>query len=100
MPTREDEPMDHSPDDKAFLLKLIQKFNPAEFEFMGKITSWIEEGKNRPKSLDSSVSEEFEINSTEATLLRSGITARMLELGLISRIKEGREVTFLLTSGD
>ncbi len=83
-----------SDEEKSYLVKMIEKLNPGEFDFMTKITEWIKNGKNRPKQLDELVSKESGTKSTEASLLRSGLTARMLELGLIRRDKVGREVMF------
>jgi len=82
--------------EKVFLVNMIEKFNPIEFEFMKKIMQWIDDGEDRPKKLDELVSIETDSNATEASLLRSGMTARMLELGLIRREKKGREVKFSL----
>ena len=86
-----------STDEKAFLIRLIEKFNPVEYEYIQKVVKWINDGNNRPKSLDASISEELGTNATESSLIRSGLTARMLELGIINRTKEGREVTFSLS---
>ena len=43
------------------------------------------------------MSEEYDLKDTEASIMRSGAVARMIELGLILREKSGREVTYSLT---
>ena len=83
--------------EKSYLIRLIKTNAPAEFELMTKILSWIESGTNRPKSLEASVSKEYDLKDTEASIMRSGAVARMGELGLILREKSGREVTYSLT---
>ena len=83
--------------EKVHLIRLIKANAPAEFELMTKILSWINSGTNRPKSLEASVSEDYNLKDTEASIMRSGAVARMIEIGLISREKSGREVTYSLT---
>ena len=35
-----------SDEEKSYLIKMIEKLNPGEFDFMTKITEWIKDGKN------------------------------------------------------
>ena len=84
-------------EEKSYLIRLIKANAPAEFELMTKILSWIDSGTNRPKSLEASVSEEYDMKNTEASIMRSGAVARMTELGLILRERSGREVSYSLT---
>jgi hypothetical protein len=83
--------------EKAFLVSMIRNNVPDEFEFMQKLATWISEGDNSPKPIEVKIAEEFGVNNTEASLMRSGTFARMIELSLINREQSGRNVSYSLT---
>jgi predicted MarR family transcription regulator len=86
-----------SANEKIFLLKMIKGNVPDEFAFMQQLVEWIGEGSNRPKPIEENISDEFDVNDTESSLMRSGTMARMIELGLVVREQSGRNVTYSLT---
>ena len=43
------------------------------------------------------IAEEFGVNATESSLMRSGTLARMIELSLVNREQSGRNVSYSLT---
>jgi len=58
------------------------------------IIGWIKEEINTPKEIEKEIIEAYDLNSTEASLVRTGTLARMQELGLVLRNKSGRNVTY------
>jgi len=86
-----------SQNEQFILMKHIQKHLPAEWEFMSMIANSIHESENSPKLLDSLIETEFECDGTKANNLRNGVVSRMQELGFLTRIKEGRNITYQLT---
>jgi hypothetical protein len=83
--------------EKKLLLRAIMRNTPKEFEYMINLIQWINEGHSRPNSLEEMIISEYDVDHTSASLMRTGALARMIELNLISRKQEGREVTFLVT---
>lgn len=83
--------------EKNFLIAMIKRNVPAEFDFMLEIIKWINEGTNTPKPIEKQISELMSVSNTESSLLRSGTLARMIELGIISREQSGRNVTYSVT---
>jgi len=83
--------------EKAFLVGMIRNNVPDEYEFMQKLATWISEGENSPKPIEAKISEEFSVNKTEASFIRSGTLARMIELSLVNREQSGRNVSYSLT---
>ena len=83
--------------EKIFLVSMIRNNVPDEFEFMQKLATWISEGENSPKPIEAKIVEEFGVNNTEASLMRSGTLARMIELSLVNREQSGRNVSYSLT---
>jgi len=86
-----------SKEEQIFLIRLIRFNAPQEFLFMQDILTWIGQGINSPKPLESKIIETRNISGTESSLLRSGILARMIELGIVIREQKGRKVTYQLT---
>jgi len=86
-----------SEEEKLFLIKMIHRNVPDEFAFMQQLVGWIGDGHDRPKMIEEKISAEYGSNVTETSLVRSGTLARMIELGLVSRIQSGRNVTYSLT---
>jgi hypothetical protein len=80
-----------------FLLVHLESNLSPEWKFMQTIASSIEEGNNRPKSLEECLVKEYDWEATKASQMRNGALSRMEELCLIKREKSGREVTYHLT---
>ena len=86
------------PDKEIELLLAHFKSNvPAEWKLITDVATIIKNGDNRPKSLESELVGIYDWDKTKASQMRNGVLSRMEELDLISRVKEGREVTYLLT---
>jgi len=83
--------------ESMFLIQMIKRNVPEEFDLMIKILNWIDGGKNTPKPLEEVLVEEFNVSKTEGSLMRSGVLARMIELTLVNREQKGRNVTYELT---
>ena len=86
-----------SDDEIQFLLMHFKKNVPAEWELMTRIARSIDEGCNRPKSLEQDLLVMYGWEKTKMSQMRNGAVSRMEELGLINRQKEGREVTYSIT---
>jgi len=86
-----------SDDEVKFLLAHFQKKVPAEWSFLKEIAGLIDSGDNRPSALEKSIIKNRGWETTKASMMRNGALSRMQELGLISRAKKGREVTYSLT---
>ena len=86
-----------SQDEQWILMRHIQSHLPAEWEFMSKVASTINQGVNRPKELDQSLMDEFDWDESKANNMRNGVVSRMQELGFLTRQKEGRNITYHLT---
>jgi hypothetical protein len=86
-----------SDEEVKFLLSHFQKSVPAEWDFLKEIAGLIGSGDNRPGALEESIIKNREWETTKASMMRNGALSRMQELGLISREKKGREVTYSLT---
>lgn len=84
-------------EEKSFLVWMIKRNLPEEYKLMQKISLWISEGSNSPKPIEIKIIEKFNLNETEASLMRSGTLARMIELSLVIREQNGRKVTYSLT---
>lgn len=86
-----------SQDEKIFLLNMIKRNVPDEFQLMITMLNLIQNGKTSPKPLEEALIEEFSVSKTESSLMRSGVLARMIELSLVIREQTGRNVTYSLT---
>jgi hypothetical protein len=86
-----------SDEEVKFLLAHFQKNVPAEWGFLKEIAGLIDSGDNRPSALEGSIIKNRGWETTKASMMRNGALSRMQELGLISRKKKGREVTYTLT---
>lgn len=86
-----------SDEEVKFLLAHFQKNVPAEWGFLKEIAGLIDSGDDRPNALEESIIKNRGWESTKASMMRNGALSRMQELGLISREKKGREVTYSLT---
>ena len=80
-----------------FLLKHFETNIPAEWQHLKHIANSIDKGENRPKLLEANLVSIYGWESTKVSQMRNGAVSRMEELSLLSREKEGREVTYKLT---
>ena len=60
---------------------------------MVNIPEWINDGVDRPKSLEENIKSTYEVDDTTASLMRTGAIARMIEL-VISRARREVKVSF------
>lgn len=81
----------------VFLIQMIKRNVPDEYDLMIKLLEWIDSGRNAPKPLEEALVGEFNVSKTEGSLMRSGVLARMIELNLVNREQKGRNVTYGLT---
>ena len=86
-----------SNDEITYLLSHFKKNVPAEWKFMVEVAKSINGGNDRPKQVESELKKTYEWEATKISQMRNGVISRMEELQLLSRHKEGREVTYKLT---
>lgn len=86
-----------SVEEVSFLLAHFKKNIPAEWDFMVSIAEMIRNGINDANSMNAELIEENDWNRSKASVYRTGVLARMQELGLVDREKTGVEVKFVLT---
>ena len=86
-----------SESERLILGSHIQMYLPAEWGLMKMVAESIYELKNNPKLLDSLIETEYEIEANKSNNIRNGVVSRMQELGFLTRKKEGRNVTYILT---
>ena len=86
-----------SDDEIKFLIMHFKQNVPAEWKLIETISNLIESGSNRPQALQEKLVEQYDWDKTKASQMRNGALSRMEELCLISRTKQGREVTYSLT---
>ena len=77
-------------------MRAIDRNAAGEGKLIRYIINWIKAGTNTPKEIEKEIIEAYDLNSTEASLARTGALARMQELGLVLRNKSGRNVTYEL----
>jgi hypothetical protein len=82
--------------ERKMIVRAIQRNVPSEYTLMGELVDLIKEGKNTPKQIEQFLVEKYSKSQTEASLQRTGVFARMQELGMVERIKEGRTVHYNL----
>ena len=80
--------------EKKLLMFAIKRNVPSEYELMNELIGKLKDGTNTPKKIEVFLKEKFSISDTEASLQRTGIFARMQELGVVKRVKEGRTVIY------
>jgi hypothetical protein len=83
-----------SPFERKILLQAIQRNVPSEYELMKELITMIKNGVNTPKAIEEFLKENYGKSDTEASLQRTGIFARMQEMGMVQRVKEGRTVHY------
>jgi hypothetical protein len=91
-----------SNDERMLLIEHIARFVPAEDYAFRTIMQFIKEGLTTPDQLDDSVkklsaSKKEGVTDAFITTQRSGLISRMADLGLISRLREGVRVSYLIT---
>ena len=80
-----------------FLLEHFKEKLPNEWEHLRNISIEISKGNCRPKILDKELMRIYHWELTAASQIRNGAIGRMEELTLLTREKDGREVTYKLT---
>jgi len=87
-----------SPQEKKLLMFAIKRNTPSEYELMNELIGNVKEGIDTPKKIEAFLKEKFEISETEASLQRTGVFARLQELGIVRRVKEGRSIHYEVTN--
>lgn len=80
-----------------FLLAHFKENVPAEWDFMNSIARMISTGIDDATKMNAELISSMDWNRSKASVYRTGVLARMQELGLVDRIKSGVEVKFTLT---
>ncbi|MFQ5910118.1 MAG: hypothetical protein ACE5IJ_05275 [Thermoplasmata archaeon] len=84
-----------SPAEVQFLLNHFRSFMDGEFRFIKGLLQWISQGMDSPETLTRQVQREYpEWSRKVASTMRAGALGRMQELNLISRLREGRQITY------
>ncbi len=86
-----------SKEEVDFLLAHFKQNVPAEWEFMVSIAEMIRDGTNDATKMNAALISQRDWNRSKASVYRTGVLARMQELGLVDREKSGVQVTFVLT---
>jgi len=82
-----------SSQEQALLAGAIKRNVAAEWTLMTEVLGLIKEGKNSPSEIEAHLVAQGR-SATEASVTRSGLMARMQELGVVQRLKSGRNVTY------
>ena len=64
---------------------------------MLKIADLIRNGINRSEPINENLMKHYSWDPTKTSIMRTGVIARMQELGLVGRERSGVEITFTLT---
>ena len=80
-----------------YLLVHFKQNVPVEWGFMVSIAEMIRDGTNNATKMNAALISQRDWNRSKASVYRTGVLARMQELGLVDREKSGVEVTFVLT---
>jgi hypothetical protein len=80
-----------------FLLAHFKQNVPAEWKFMVSIAEMIHDGTNDATKMNAALISQRDWKKSKASVYRTGVLARMQELGLVYREKSGVQVTFVLT---
>ena len=89
-----------SQEERQFYISHVRDVREEEYTAMQKVAQAIEEGDNRPTSLTERVAYlNPEWSNSQAETIRSGLTSRMYELGLVDRSQVGqRGIAYELTA--
>lgn len=82
--------------EKKTLLQAIKRNMPNEYEMISKMIEMVKANENTPTEIEKYLIENSGMSSTEASLARTGMFARLQELGLVKRVKEGRKIHYEL----
>lgn len=83
-----------SNEEKKALLQAIKRNMPNEYEMISKMIEMVKANENTPTEIENYLIENSGMSSTEASLARTGMFARLQELGLVKRVKEGRKIHY------
>lgn len=81
-----------------FLLNHFKDSVPGEWSFIQDVLKLIDTGINSPKTLEISLINTRNWEKAHASIMKNGVLSRMHEMELIERNKEGRNVTYSLTT--
>ena len=85
----------------SFILNHFKQNVPAEWNLMLQIANMIRDEKNRSTPMLAELISSRKLDRAKASILRTGVIARMQELGLVDRVRSGVDITYVLTkSGD
>jgi hypothetical protein len=84
-----------STQEQALIVKAIKRNLAAEWSLMQSVLALVADGKNTPSDIESFLVAEGR-SKTEASVARTGVMARLQELGAVTRTKTGRKVTYSL----
>ena len=76
---------------------VMHKDGSHEWEFMLQMANMIRDGKNRTIPMNAELITTRGWDRAKASIMRTGVIARMQELGLIDRERSGVDITFVLT---
>jgi len=79
------------------LLEHFKRNVPAEWEFMLQMSDMIRSGIDRPNPIVSELMSARGWDNAKSSIMRTGVTARMQELGLIERERSGVDIRFIVT---
>ena len=77
----------------GILLHGINSNLEGEMELIEAVLDTVKSGKKTPTDIEK-ILIEMSYSETEASVVRTGLMARMTELGLVNRIKKGRNVFY------
>lgn len=86
-----------SKEECEFLLEHFKRNVPAEWEFMLQMAGMIRSGIDRPNPIVSELMSTRGWDNAKSSIMRTGVTARMQELGLIERERSGVDIRFIVT---
>ncbi len=86
-----------SKEECEFLLEHFKRNVPAEWEFMLQMSDMIRSGIDRPNPIVSELMSARGWDNAKSSIMRTGVTARMQELGLIERERSGVDIRFIIT---
>lgn len=85
-----------STEEAAFFLDHLRSRRPAEFQFLQRVATLVEEGGSRTK-LDEALANDYPQWEKYIGTMRAGALGRMSDLGLLERTRRGLTVDYSLT---
>ena len=95
-----------SDEEAQFLLRHIRTHVPAEAFAYKVVVESIRHGANTPEELDDALEEYLPKRDAKPftraflTTQRAGVVSRMIDLGLLRRVRDGITVSYVLTAAD